>query len=193
MPTNTDAPAMFLTDADLAFLKSLGECLAVLGLVGAVSLFFFPRDRRLQERALGLLFTLLAAGGVALIWRVDKLESAARDLSAAQQATLSQAISQFPAAKFQIFTNRVDREAHALTLKIVDAVKAGGGVISDYAEDRWLPRGVVLSFADDDVDLRRKFVDKIGRQFMAARIIVISDSKPDLGENTVRITLGEKP
>jgi len=184
---------MFLSDADLAFLKSLGEVLLVLGLVGVVSLFFFPGDRRLQKRSLGLLFALITAGGVALIWRADRLENAARDLSSAQQATLSQAISQFPAAKFQIFTNRADREAHALALKIVDAVKAGGGVIADFAEDRWLPRGVVLSFADDDVDLRRKFSDKIGRQFMAARIIVITDSKPDLGENTVRITVGEKP
>jgi len=66
--------------------------------VGAVSLFFFPEGRRILERLLGVLFTLVVVGGVALTWRAQQLRNADRDLTPAQQATLGKAIGQFPAS-----------------------------------------------------------------------------------------------
>jgi hypothetical protein len=142
--------------SDLSILSGLGELLALLGLVGAVSLFFFPKDRRIQERSLGVLFTLMAAGGVALIGRADKLENANRDLTPAQQAALSKAVSQFPAVKFEVLVSGADREAHSLALKIADAIKAGSGALPHfYDKILTAPVGVVLVFAAQDDDLRR--------------------------------------
>ncbi len=180
--------------SDLSLVSGLGELLVLLGLVGAVSLFFFPVDRRIQERSLGVLFTLMAAGGVALAWRADKLENANRDLTPEQHVRLSKAISQFPTAKFEVLTSRGDREAHALALKIVDAVKAGSGAMPVFDDEKLsLPLGVVLVFAAKDTDLRRNVADTVGRPLMAARIAVISDLAPELSEQTVRIVVGGKP
>jgi hypothetical protein len=180
--------------SDLSLVSGLGELLIVLGLVGAVSLFFFPVDRRIQERSLGVLFTLMAAGGVALAWRADKLENANRDLTPEQHVRLSKAISQFPTTKFEVLTSRGDREAHALALKIVDAVKAGSGAKPVFDDEKLsLPLGVVLVFAAKDADLRRDVADAVGRRLMEARIAVISDLAPELSEQTVRIVVGGKP
>jgi hypothetical protein len=179
--------------SDLSLVSGLGELLVLLGLVGAVSLFFFPVDRRIQERSLGVLFTLMAAGGVALAWRADKLENANRDLTPEQHVRLSKAISQFPTTKFEVLTSRGDREAHSLALKIVDAVKAGSGAMPDFDDEKLsLPVGVVLVFARD-ADLRHNVADTVGRRLMEARIAVISDLAPELGEQTVRIVVGGKP
>jgi hypothetical protein len=182
------------SDADLSLLSSLGELLVLLGLVGAVSLFFFPKDRHIRERSLGVLFTLMAAGGVALIGRADKLENANRDLTPAQQAALGKAISQFPTVKFEVLTSRGDREAHSLALKIADAVKAGSGAMPHfYDKIEPSPLGVVLTFAAKDADLRHNVANTVGRRLMEARIVNISDSSTELGENTLWIIVGGKP
>jgi hypothetical protein len=176
-----------------SLLNDLGRGLIVLGLVGAVSLFFFPEGRRILERSLGVLFTLVVIGGVALTWRADKLRNADRELTPAQQVALGKAMSQFPAAKFEVLTSRGNREAHALALKMVDAVKAGSGAMPLFDEDMAaLPAGLVLILGKD-VDPDRTVVDTVGRLLMAARIAVISDRTVDLDEHTVRIVVGEKP
>jgi hypothetical protein len=180
--------------SDPSLLGDLGLGLIVLGLVGAVSLFFFPKDRRILERSLGVLFTLMAVGGVALAWSAEKLLAADRDLTPVQQATLSKAISQFPTLKFEVFTSRGDREAHALALKIVDAVKAGTGAMPFFDEAMLSPPiGVVLILDTKDADLRDHVVDTLGRPLMAARIAVISDRETEVGDHTLRIVVGGKP
>lgn len=164
----------------------------VLGLVGAVSLFFFPEGRRILERSLGVLFTLVVIGGVALTWRAERLRNADRDLTPAQQATLSKALSQFPAVKFEVLTSRGDKEAHSLGLKIVDAVKAGSGATPLFDEIISPPVGVVLVLGKE-ADPDHAVVDTVGRLLMAAHIAVISDRTVELDEHTVRIVVGEKP
>ena len=137
----------------LTFLYDLSQGLVVVGLVGVGSLFFFPKDRRILERSLGVLFTLVAAGGVGVMWKVEKLIAADRDLTPVQQATLSEAIGQFPTLKFEVFTSRGDREAHALALKILDVVKAGSGAMPHFDDQMLsLPCGVVLILDDKDAD-----------------------------------------
>jgi hypothetical protein len=176
-----------------SLLNDLGRGLIVLGLVGAVSLFFFPEGRRVLERSLGVLFTLVVIGGVGLTWRAEKLRNADRDLTPAQQAALGQAIGQFPAVKFEVFTSRGDREAYALAQKMVDAVKAGSGAMPAF--DEWmpvLPVGVVLVLGKE-TDPDHTMVDTVGRLLMAARIAVISDRTIELDRHTVRIVVGEKP
>jgi hypothetical protein len=180
--------------SDPSLLNGLGEALVILGLAGQVSLFFFPEGRRILERSLGVLFTLVVIGGVVLTWRAEKLQDADRDLTPAQQATLSKAISQFPTVKYEVVASRADKEAHALALKIADAVKAGSGAVPPFHETIIAPpMGVVLVMRAKDTDLGRHFVDTVGRVLMAARIAVISDHAPDLDDNTVRIVVGGKP
>jgi hypothetical protein len=185
--------ASMIVFSEPSLLNDLGQGLIVLGLVGAVSLFFFPEGRRILERSLGVLFTLLVIGGVALTWRAEKLRNADRDLTSAQQATLSKAISQFPAVKFEVFTSRGDREAHSLALKMVDSVKAGSGAMPLFDEKMLsLPVGLVLVIGKD-ADPDHTVVDTVGRLLMAARVAVISDRTVELDEHTVRIVVGEKP
>ena len=176
-----------------SLLNDLGQGLIVLGVVGAVSLFFFPEGRRILERSLGVLFTLVVIGGVALTWRAEKLRNADRDLTPAEQAALGKAISQFPTVRFEVFTSRGNREAHALALKMVDAVKAGSGAMPVFDEKMLvLPVGLVLVLGKD-VDPDHTVVDTVGRLLMAAHIAVISDRETELAEHTVRIVVGEKP
>jgi hypothetical protein len=184
---------MILSDASLSLLNDLGEMLIALGLVGVVSLFFFPKGRHILERSLGVLFTLVAVGGVALTLRAEKLRNADRDLTPAQQANLSKAISQFPTVKFEVFTSRGDREAYSLALKIVDAVKAGSGAMPLFDDQMLsLPMGVVFVLDDEDANPERHVVDTVGRLIMAARIASISDRATEIGESTVRIVVGGK-
>src|SRR4029077_12228956 len=128
--------------SDPSFLSSVGQLLVVLGLVGQVSLFFFPAARRLLERSLGVLFTVVAIGGVGLTWRAQDLRDADRNLTPVQQAALGQAISQFPTVKYEVFAAGDDKEARALALKIIDAVKAGGGSAPAIEDLRSAPLGV---------------------------------------------------
>jgi hypothetical protein len=183
---------MVLSDPSL--LNSLGQALIVVGLVAVMSLFFFPKGRHVLERSLGLLFTVVIVGGVVLMWRADKLLAADRDLTPAQQTTLSKAISQFPTAKFEVFTSRCDREAYSLALKIVDAVKAGSGAMPRF-DDAMLdpPLGVVLVRGAEGADSERDVGKAIGRILMGARIAVIGSTAIDLGQHTVRIVVGPKP
>jgi hypothetical protein len=185
--------ALMIVFSEPSLLNDLGQGLIVLGLVGAVSLFFFPEGRRILERSLGVLFTLVVIGGIALTWRADKLRNADRDLTPAQQAALSKAISQFPTIKFEVFTSRGNSEAHSLALKTVDAVKAGSGAMPAF-DDKMLSLPVGLVFVlGKDTDPDHTFADTVGRLLMAARIAVISDRTVDLDEHTVRIVVGEKP
>ena len=175
-------------------LNDIGKGLVLLGLVGQVSLFFFPRDRRILERSLGVLFTLVVVGGAALTWRAETLRVADRDLSPAQQAALSKAISRFPTVRFEVFTSRANREAHALALKIVDAVKAGSGEMPLFDEKLLTPIvGVVLVFDAKSGDLEHDVLDTVGRVFMEARIAVVGDHTIELAKHTVRIVVGSKP
>ena len=183
---------MFFSDPSV--LDRLGEVVIVLGLVGQISLFFFPEGRRTLERSVGVLFTLVAVGGVALTLRAEKLRNADRDLTPAQQATLSKAIGQFPTIKFEVIASREDKEAHALALKIVDAIKSGSGAMPQFGETLVKPMpGVVLLLDGKDAPLDRRVVDTVGRVLMAARIAVIGDIEPELGEHTLRIVVGKKP
>ena len=180
--------------SDPSFLSSVGQVLVVLGLVGQVSLFFFPEGRRSLERSLGVMFTVLVVGGGSLAWRAETLRNADRNLTPAQKTALSQAISQFPTVKFEVLTSRADKEAHALALKIADAVKAGSGAMPQFDEEMPSPPpGVVLVLNARDAEPGRKVVDTVGRAFMAARIAVISDKADDLADRTVRIVVGGKP
>ena len=165
----------------------------VLGLVGAVSLFFFPEGRRMLERSLGVLFTLVVIGGVALTWRAERLRNADRDLTPAQQATLGKALGQFPAVKFEVLTSRGDKEAHSLALKIVDAVKAGSGAMPLFDEKVLSPPVGVVLVLGKEADPDHAVADTVGRLLMAAHIAVISDRTVELDEHTVRIVVGEKP
>jgi hypothetical protein len=163
-------------------------------LVGVVSLFFFPRGRHILERSMGVLFTLVVIGGFALTGRAEKLRHADRDLTPAQQATLSEAIRQFPTVKFEVLTSNGDREAHALARKIVDAVKAGSGAMPPFNEAMPSPpMGVVLILGPKDADPGQEAVDTVGRLLMAARIAAIGGRAPELGEHTLRIVVGGKP
>jgi hypothetical protein len=186
----------FLSDSELSFLRELGEILAALGLIGAASLFFFPANRRFLEHVLGAFFTLMAVGGVALAWKTDRLEAADRTLTPVQQATIGEAISQFPTTTFEILTSRGNKEAHSLALKLVDAVKTGSGAPPPFFDQLSpLPLGMVMIFDATDADLRREFFDKVGRRLMEARIVFVSDSRPEMGgrKGIVRIVVGEKP
>jgi hypothetical protein len=176
-----------------SLLNDLGQGLIVLGLVGAVSLFFFPEGRRILERSLGVLFTLVVIGGVALTWRAERLRNADRDLTPAQQATLSKALSQFPAVTFEVLTSRGDKEAHSLALKIVDAVKAGSGAMPLFDEKILSPTVGVVLVLGKEADPDHAVVDTVGRLLMAAHIAVISDRTVELDEHTVRIVVAEKP
>jgi hypothetical protein len=176
-----------------SFLNDLGQGLIVLGLVGAVSLFFFPEGRRMLERSLGVLFTLVVIGGVALTWRAERLRNADRDLTPAQQATLGKALGQFPAVKFEVLTSRGDKEAHSLALKIVDAVKAGSGAMPLFDEKVLSPPVGVVLVLGKEADPDHAVADTVGRLLMAAHIAVISDRTVELDEHTVRIVVGEKP
>jgi hypothetical protein len=182
------------SDADLSLLSALGEFLVLLGLAGAVSLFFFSEGRRVLERSLGMLFILLAVGGGALAWKVDILRGSNRDLTPAEQIALSKAISHLPAVKFEVVTSSSDREAHALALKIVNAIKEGSGAMPLF-DDKALstPMGVVLVFAVEDENLRHNVADTVGRLLMRARIAVISDRATGLPKQTVRIVVGGRP
>src|SRR5215831_12279566 len=138
---------MFLSDADLDLFSDVGEFLAIVGLVGVASLFISRSDRRIQVWSLGLLFALMAVSGSALIWRTDELGKADRDLLPEQQVELGHAISQFPGTKFEVYTTRSNREAHALALKIADAVRTGSGTMPYFFDDAFsLPLGVVFFF-----------------------------------------------
>jgi hypothetical protein len=180
-----------LSGADLLVLRSLSKFLIVLGLVGVVSMFF--NGRRVQRRLLGLLFACMAVGGLVLGWKTDQLLVADRDLTPAQQAALSKAISQFPGVKFEVHTLRNDSEAKSLALKIADAIKAGSGAMPQVMDG--LPDvapGVIFVFAPKDIDLRRSFSDVVGTQLAAARIAVITDEAVQ-PEQAVRIVVGRKP
>ena len=180
--------------SDPSLLNDLGQELIVLGLVGAVSLFFFPKDRRILERSLGVLFTVMAIGGVAGMWKAEQVRNADRNLTPVQQAALSKAISQFPTLKFEVFTSRGDREAYSLALKIVDAVKTGSGAMPLFDEAMLSPpMGVVLILDTKDAELVDEVVDTVGRPLMAARVAVISDRATEFGEHTLRIVVGGKP
>lgn len=183
---------MFFSDPSV--LDRLGEAVIVFGLVGQISLFFFPEGRRVLERSMGVLFTLVVIGGVALTWRAEKLQDADRDLTPAQQATLGKAIGQFPTVKFEVIASREDKEAHALALKIADAIKSGSGAMPRFGDVLISPMpGVVLLLDGKDAKLDRTVADTVGRLLMAARIAVIGDVEPELGEHTLRIVVGKKP
>ncbi len=99
-----------------------------------VSLVFFSTDRPKHKPLIFVVFTLMALGGVALMWRVDRLNNADRDLTPDQLAALSKSISQLPDVKFQVYTLTGDGEAQSLVTKIVDAVKAGRGTLPQIVE-----------------------------------------------------------
>ena len=179
--------------SDPSFLSSVGQLLVVLGLVGQVSLFFFPAARRLLERSLGVIFTVVALGGVGLTWRAQDLRDADRKLTPVQQGALTAAISQFPAVKYEVFAAGDDREARALALKIIEAVKAGGGAAAPLDELQSPPLGVVLVMRDKETEFAHRFADRVGRVLMEARIAVMRDKEERLDEQTVRIVVGGKP
>ncbi len=177
-----------------SLLDDLGEPLIILGSISLVSLFFFPRGRRILGRTLGVLFALVVIGGVGLVWRAERLRNADRDLTPAQQAALGKAISQFPTVKFEVLTPPGDREARSLALKIVDAVKAGSGATPAFAEALRTPVvGVVLVLDTKGGAPEDNVANAMGRLLMQARVAVIGDRVVDLGEHTVRVVVGTKP
>lgn len=182
----------FLSGADLLVLDSVSEALIVLGLVGLVSMFF--NNRRVQRRWLSLLFVVMAAGGLFLAWRIDRLQVADRDLTGPQQAALGKAMGRFQGIEFVVQTLAGDREAQSLAQKIVHAIKAGTGATPPVEETQpGLPPGVVLVFAPKDVDLRRDLSHAVGTQLAAARIAVLTTDVPTQPERAVRIVVGKKP
>lgn len=165
----------------------------VLGLVGQVSLFAFPRDRRVLERGLAVLFTVMVGGGVGLAWRAEQLREADRDLTTVQFDGLSSAFAAHRGLKFEVLWSQGDGEAQALARRISAAVKAGTGQapVSEQAVPTGL-RGVFLGIRDRTVGAGPA-VDPIGRALMAARIATISDSVADLPPDTMQIIVGRKP
>lgn len=179
---------------DPSYLKDFSLLLLMLGGIGLLSLFFFPAERRLARGALAALFIGLAIAGVALPWRAEALRAADRDLDPAQLAVLSRAIGRFPGTTFEVFTSRADPEAHALALKIVEAVKAGSGTAPAFEEGWVAPqKGVVLVVGARDPERGDVYVDTIGRPLMAARVAVLGEVRPDFADHTVRILVGGKP
>jgi len=140
-----------------------------------------------------VVFTLMALGGGALMWRIDHLNNADRDLTPDQRAALSKSIIQFLGVKFQVHTLTGDREAQSLATKIVDAVKAGSGTFPQFVEVQALPTGVVLVFSTEDTDLRRAISDTVGRRLAAARIAVDADFSTEQPKHSVKIIIGKKP
>lgn len=179
--------------SDLSVLGWLGQLLLAVGLAGVLALCFGRDGRPRRDRSLALVCALIAAGGVALMWRVDKLENADRDLTPGQQLKLSVAAGQFPSARFEVLTSSSDREAHALATKIANAIAQGREETPSF-DDQMQPRhvGVVLIFASGDIDFSRRVADTIGRALIEARIGVISQRVPEMGEHTVRIVVGPK-
>jgi hypothetical protein len=165
----------------------------VLGLVGQVSLFAFPRDRRVLERVLAVVFTVMVGGGVGLAWRAEQLRDADRDMTATQVAGLREALAANPGLRFEVLWGKGDREAQVVARKIAQAVKDGTGSPPVLDHEIVTPlRGVVLGVRDRSVGAGLA-VDPIGRALMAARIATISDAVPDLPADTMRIVIGRKP
>ena len=175
-----------------SILDDLARLLVIGGIVGQCSLFFFPARRRLLERSLAVLFTIAVGGGVGLAWRADQLREADRTLNAAQQATLSRAVGQFPGLKYQVFARTDDREAEALARRIADAIKAGNGTAPSFDPIVTPHSGVILLVRAREAVASRA-LDPIGRALMAARAATIYDLSPELEDNTVRIVVGRKP
>jgi hypothetical protein len=181
-----------LSGADLLVLRSLSELLIVLGSVGLVTTFLSDRPR--PKRLLTVLLASMAAGGLVLAGATDELLAADRDLTPAQQAALSNAISLFSGVKFEVHTLRNDREARSLALKMVDAIRAGSGAMPQFVDGlSGLDPGVILVFAPDDVEFRRTFSNAVGTKLAAARIAVITADEAVQPKQSVRIVVGRKP
>lgn len=165
----------------------------VLGLVGQVSLFAFPRDRRVLERVLAVLFTVMVGGAVGLAWRAEQLRDADRDLSGAQFAAVVRAFASHPGDSYEFQYLEGDREAQALARRLAEVVKAATGRTS--ADARPVPTkllGVLMVVGDHGVGVGQS-VEPIGLALMAARIAAISENAPDLPPGTMRILVGRKP
>lgn len=179
--------------SDPSILDVMATLAFVLGLVGQVSLFAFPRDRRVLERVLAVLFTVMVGGGVGLAWRAEQLRDADRAFTVLQFDRLRQAIAAHPAVSYQVYWAQGDAEAQALAQRIADAIKAGSGrpPVAELAVPTAM-RGLVLGARDRRVGAGLA-VDPVGRALMAARIATISDDVADLGPDTLRVTVGRKP
>ena len=165
----------------------------VLGLVGQVSLFAFPRDRRVLERGLAVLFTLMVGGAVGLAWRAEQLRDADRDLVGPQFAGLVRALASHPADSYEFQYLQGDREAQALARRIAEAVKAATGRAPAEAQPVSTGlMGVLLAVRDRSAGVGLA-VEPIGLALMAARIAAISENAGDLPPGTMRILVGRKP
>ena len=165
----------------------------VLGLVGQVSLFAFPRDRRVFERMLAVLFTVMVGGGVGLAWRAEQLRDTDREFTSAQLVGLRQAFAKHPEVFVELHWGIGDRESQSVARKIAEAVKAGTGrpPIAEYSIFTPL-QGVILVVRDRSVGAGAA-VDPVGRALMAARIGTTSEADPELPPDTMRIVVGRKP
>lgn len=165
----------------------------VLGLVGQVSLFAFPRDRRVLERLLAVLFTVMVGGAVGLAWRAEQLRDADRDLSGSHFAAVVRAIASHPGTSYEFQFLQGDREAQALARRLAEAVKAATGLTSADAQPVSTQMlGMLMAVRDRGVGVGQS-VEPIGLALMAARIAAISENVADLPPGTMRILVGRKP
>ena len=180
--------------SDPWIIDSLGIVLAAVGGAGLIALFISTPFRPAVQRSVGALCAAMAVGGGLLMLHAEALRDADRNLDPAQQANLARAISQFPDARFEVYTAYTDNETRSLATKVVEAVKAGTGGTPTLGESPPRPqKGVVLVMRDRETDFGRAIAATIGRAFMAARVASITDDAPEFDDRTVRIIVGEKP
>jgi hypothetical protein len=189
--------------SDPWILDSLGLVLMAVGSAGLVALFIATPFRPLAKRSVGAACAAMAIAGGLLMMRADALRDIDRDLSPAQQANIAQAVSQFPNARFEVFTANTDNETRALAAKVAEAVRTGTGAaparadIPPLSQKGVVPRvpqkGVVIVLRDSEAEHARALASTIGRALMAARVACITDDEPLLDDRTVRIVVGAKP
>ena len=184
-------------------LEGLGILLLAVGAAGLVALFISQPLSAAMKRAVGVVCAAMALGGGLLMARADALRDLDRDLSPAEQANLARAVSQFPNARFEVFTADQENEARALAAKVAEAVKTGSGAeparadVPPLSQKGVVPplpqKGVVIVLRDTTSERGRAVGDAIGRALMAARVACITDDAPELDDRTVRIVIGPKP
>ena len=86
----------------------------VIAAAGLVSLFISQPLGRVLKPTVAVVCAVMAIAGGLLMARADALRDTDRDLSPAEQANLARAVSQFPNARFEVFTAYPDSETRSL-------------------------------------------------------------------------------
>jgi hypothetical protein len=184
-------------------LEGLGVLLLAMGAAGLVALCISQPLSPALKRTVATICAVMTVGGGLLFARAEALRDADRDLTPSELANLARAMSQFPDARFEVFSADTGNETRSLASKLADAVKTGTGNAPAVADIPPLMQkdvvppvpqaGVVIVLRDREGALGRAVAKTIGRALMAARVACITDDAPELDDRTVRIVIGPKP